>query len=269
MDDEITSEDELKAENELLRLKLEMEHGMPPSDTSNLSPELENEWLSHIYDFENAFKNAGRIKLYDFIGSPSFSKAEALSTGELSSELERLMAILLENNIEIDFAVDYDDMLIYKFITEELFDHEIDNMRVKGMNTHFIYEEFHPNHDYDLRRNGLDFIDHLLGREWKEDSYQFVFADTTVFREKEYDSHGMSGIIITFQEAHKNFEIEEADIIDASFNMDEETGIVSINTSYKAQLKNGDWTSHSGIALINFKYNGYYWAVSGFCLPGL
>jgi len=37
MDNEITSEDELKAENELLRLKLEMEHGMPPSDTSNLA----------------------------------------------------------------------------------------------------------------------------------------------------------------------------------------------------------------------------------------
>jgi hypothetical protein len=269
MEDEITSEDELKAENELLRLKLEMEHGMPPHDSSNLSPELENEWLSHIYDFENAFKNAGRIKVYDFIGSPSFVKAEELLPGQITLELERLTGIMTENNLVLDFAVDYDDMLIYKFITEELFDHEIDNMRVKGMNTHFIYEEFHPNHDYDLRRNGLDFIDHLLGREWKEEFYKYVFADTAVFRDNEYDSHGISNIILAFQEAYQSFEIEEANITDVSFNMDDETGIVSVKTAYKAQLKNGDWISHSGIALINFKYNGYYWAVSEFSLPGL
>jgi len=43
----------------------------------------------------------------------------------------------------------YAPSVIYKFITEELFDHEMDDIMLPGFVHHFIYEEFHPNHEYD------------------------------------------------------------------------------------------------------------------------
>jgi hypothetical protein len=39
---------------------------------------------------------------------------------------------------------------LYRFIAEELFFHEMNNVRVKGMVTCFIYEEFHPNAKLDI-----------------------------------------------------------------------------------------------------------------------
>ena len=48
---EFTPEEELKADNELLKIKLELEHGMQHSD-SNLPPEIENQWLNNIYNYE-------------------------------------------------------------------------------------------------------------------------------------------------------------------------------------------------------------------------
>ena len=41
----LNAEDELKAENNLLKLKLGLEHGMKMSETGNLSPDVENQWL--------------------------------------------------------------------------------------------------------------------------------------------------------------------------------------------------------------------------------
>jgi hypothetical protein len=81
----LSPEDELRAENELLKLKLEMEHGMMHSESAALNPEIENAWLKHIYEFEQQAKEGKRIKVYDAIGRPSFRKADELSPDGISS----------------------------------------------------------------------------------------------------------------------------------------------------------------------------------------
>ena len=49
MDDQTQStDDEIRAQNAVLRLKLEMEHGMKGCQTEGLSPTLENAWLTSI-----------------------------------------------------------------------------------------------------------------------------------------------------------------------------------------------------------------------------
>ena len=60
-------------------------------------------------------------------------------------------ALLAQKNIVVEFTKPRNARFKYRFITEELFEHEMDDVHVKGMFTHFTYEEFHPNHDYDLR----------------------------------------------------------------------------------------------------------------------
>lgn len=47
----------------------------------------------------------------------------------------------------LDFLCDVDDAEAYRFITEELMDEEIDDIRIEGLRHCFIYEEFHPNTD--------------------------------------------------------------------------------------------------------------------------
>jgi len=264
-----SSEDQLQAENELLKLKLEMEHGMTGSETNSLNPTVENEFFKNVWEFENAYKNAKRIKLYDFIKKPAFKKADELTKKEISSELQRLTKIMAKHQVALDCTCEYQDETIYRFITEELFAHEVDDVRVKGMFTHFTYEEFHPNHDYDLRRHADDFISYFLEKEWSEDICKFEMTELVDFNGKQYDAPGISAIILAFQQAHKSFEIKEREITQVNFDVEKEYGSVKTLLNYSALSSDNVTKHYRGEAIFEFRLSYGYWHVTGFSLPGL
>src|SRR5688500_6309194 len=161
--------DDIKAENNLLKIKLQLEHGMLMDETIGLNPGLENQWLKSVYAFEQQLKDAKRIKLYDYIGCPTFIRWDALTHDQISKERQRIELLMENNGVQLDCLCEYDDEIIYKFITEELFQHEMDDMRIAGMTCHFTYEEFYPNHDYNLREHTSRFIKAIFTRPWDEE----------------------------------------------------------------------------------------------------
>src|SRR5689334_8440730 len=102
------SEDEIRSENLLLKLKLEMEHGMQMMDTSALDPQMENQWLTDIYAFEKQFKEAGRIKIYDKIGRPEYKRYDEINKADISSELDGLSDLLKKNQIFLGCICEYE-----------------------------------------------------------------------------------------------------------------------------------------------------------------
>lgn len=52
------TDEELAAENALLRLKLEMEFGMIMDESSQLSPRMANIWLKSVYAFEQTYNDS-------------------------------------------------------------------------------------------------------------------------------------------------------------------------------------------------------------------
>lgn len=269
MENEITPEDELKAENELLKLKLEMEHGMSNMDAKNLSPDAENQWLNYIYNFEKQYKDAERIKVIEFIGNPAYKKVDELAPDDISKELNRLEEIMADNGVEIGFICDYTDEVKYKFITEELFEEETDNIRIDGMRTCFTYEEFHPNHDYDLRRHSEDFLRYLFTRAWNEDCAKYEMTKTIRFQNKEYDGYGISQVILAFQEETRKFEVKETSVNEVSFDMNEFKGNVKIAISYTKYWKDGSIIDYTGVCHLHFESEYGGWSLSEFSLPGL
>ena len=121
----LSNEEKLHAENELLKLKLQAEFGMNNLDTT-LNHEVENQWLKSIYAFEQQFAKNKQCKLYDFINRPAYIKTDELSDEQVSVELNKLVEILQQHGIFLDTICSYDDVVIYKFITEELFEEEIE-----------------------------------------------------------------------------------------------------------------------------------------------
>jgi hypothetical protein len=138
--------DEIRAENALLKLKLDVDHKMEMSDFSGIDPVTENRFLTQVLSFEQHYQNAGTIRLYDFLEQPAFRRLDELADEEIGEELDRLRNIMEGKSIVLDCIESYPDWVIYKFITEELFIHEVDNFSIEGMVRHFIYEEFHPGH---------------------------------------------------------------------------------------------------------------------------
>lgn len=132
--------------NDLKRKELEERYGalFSSPDESKIPSEVEAQWLENIDEFERQFENAARIRLREFVGSPAVRLLADIPPAELEAELNALLDLLAEHAVSVDFLREVDDAEAYRFITEELLDEEIDDIRVPGMVLHFIYEEFHP-----------------------------------------------------------------------------------------------------------------------------
>jgi len=267
-DPQLSREDDLRAENNLLKLKLTLEYGMQMENESTLNPDVENQWLKSVYAFEQQYKDVKRIKVYDYIGCPSYSKWDTLAPADIVKELVRMRSIMAENQVELGCICEYDDATIYRFITEELFEHEMDDMRIPGMTCHFTYEEFHPNHDYDLRRQTNDFVKTIFTRSWNEEFDGIALARKVRFSGKKYDRPGMSEIIRIFQESHTRLHIRKFVICDVAIDDPIESAHVRGNLSLTGRMTPGEKVNYEGKFCLHFVRNDGYWDIDELDLPG-
>lgn len=96
------------------------EFGMQFDDAdSQLGPEAHNEWLDYILEFERQFENASRITVWERIGNPPIEPVENIPLYALEEAVDNLLDLLAEHGIVIDFMGDWNDMVAYRFITDE------------------------------------------------------------------------------------------------------------------------------------------------------
>lgn len=261
--------DAIEAENNLLKVKLQLEHGMRMDHTTELDPELENQWLKSVYAFEQQFTHAKKTKVYDYIGQPPFRKWNTLSAEELRKELQVIQIVMENKGVELDCICEYDDAVIYKFITEELFQQEMDDMRVSGMTCHFIYEEFHPNHDYDLRKQSNEFLEAIFSRPWDSEFNHHLLAPKVLCSGEDHDRSHISAFIKTFQEAHAAFCVRESYVTDVAIDLELARANVKMTVSVTGKMKQGDRIRYEGDCSLEFLRMNDYWSITRFHVPGL
>lgn len=174
-------QENLRMENEILRLKLKAELGAESHSLDNVPTEIENEFLKHILAFEHASAGGMQIKVYDWLEKPDFKLADELNNVQIEKALEEIIGLLTKKQIAIDFCGKYDSRIKYQFITQELFEQQIDEISIPGMFTHFIYEEFHPNHKLDIENRAMEFLSQWFDRGLNEQSWElsdsFILPD--------------------------------------------------------------------------------------------
>jgi hypothetical protein len=155
-------EAQLRLENEIKKLNLEMEGAVFQYMSEDFPLDLEKQFLDTIMGFETQSKNAVYMPLYKFLGEPFFLPFDVLPDEHLEQEFERLNDILQKNGVDLDFLCDYSLETRYRFITEEFLNHEISDMHIPGMINSFIFEEFHPNYEHDLRNDTESFFHAIM-----------------------------------------------------------------------------------------------------------
>ena len=130
------------------RDKLRNEYGMEFEYTdSRLSPEVENEWLDHVLEFERQFEQAKRITARERIGDPPIQLLRDLPLYAVGEAVTTLLELLTAYGVAVDFLGDVDEIEAYRYLTEELLDEEMDDIRIEGMMTHFT----HSTPEYDVQ----------------------------------------------------------------------------------------------------------------------
>lgn len=270
-----THEDHLRAENEVKKLKLEMEFGAQfGTNSSDLPPEIEQQFLDNVLAFEKQYAEREQIKLFDYIGKPDFIPASQLTDKQMVEESLKLCNLLEENGINVSVLAEYPDevRLLYTFVTEELFDHEIDNMRLPGWTLNFIYEEFHPNHPYDIRNRCNEFIDYIF-RDTFPGEERFdkcvISCSDLIYDESDNSEFKrmISPTLSNYFDAFPTRILEEFEII--SLENDEEFGLVKFTITYNVFTETKENLSFSGNGQFVLIQEYGWWMIKKVDMPGL
>ncbi len=265
----------MKIENEFLKIKMKAQYGdgffMVEGDNS-LPPEIENQFLKQMMSFEENFEKAEFISLYEKIGSPQFKKLDDLKPDEITGEITRLTTAMEEHGIMLNINDGpYPDEVIYKFITEELFEQEVEKESLlSGGFWHFSYEEFYPNNKIEIEKNTHEFLQHWFTKDFDEYctelAYHFITADgkaldrTTFFKK-----------VNMFFDSFVAFKNDGYNIDDIKFELhenDEGMGHAEGTLKYDAELENGEIIHYEGPFKLYMQREEKYWSVMYFVMPG-
>lgn len=267
--------EKLRLENEILKLKMQAEYGaMFGQMSGELTPEMEHAFLKNILEFEEQYQNRKMIKVYDLLGQPAYKPFAALSENEVKPELKRLLELMQEKKVQLHVKTKYPAALIYKFITEELFEHETDDMQVEGMTKDFSYEEFHPNHKADIEEGTMEFLKHWFEQSFDEFSVELAtqlvvpLLPNPVFLTKEEVLKKMQLVF----DSYEKFEDCKFALVDIAFQWNDEQG-TGIGHSeggvkYMSILENGEKQFIEGPFKIYFSNQFGMWEIFYFVFPG-
>lgn len=258
--EELSPEENLRAETEILKLKMELETGafFHVSDEHQLPADLEFAWINHIYNYEKLCKEAGTARVYDFIGQPSFKTLDELAPEEVGPALVELLLLMNGKGIDLTFEPDcYPSVTIYKFIIEELFPYEVNRYLGpdEGGCWVFCYEDFHPNHQSDLNRYTFEYLDALLGyHEWNPDFLDYTHDEIVSINGLAMPLINYSNTIVDFHTCYPKSLFEDWDIVHTEINL--ESAIATVFCSLKM-------AGEKEYFEITYRLSNDYWIITG------
>ncbi len=262
-----------RIENEILKIKLKAQYGdaFQSGGMGELPPEIENQFLKNIIGYEEAAENAEYTTVYERLGRPAYKPADELPKAAIADALENLMQLMAQHEMRLDFCDGpYDDVVIYKFITEELFAQEIEKEPIFGNSCNFIYEEFHPNDKAEITKNTHEFIRHWMSREFNEYSMElapdFAIADGRLMTKFE----GIKKMNIFF-ESFSAFKDDGYNIYDINFELHDDDrgfGFSEGMIKYDAVMESGEILHYEGPYKFYMQRENRYWRIFYFIMPG-
>ena len=115
----------------------------------NFKVEDDSEFLNEMKEFEKQHEGSKIVNVYKLIGKPSFKKFTELDKDTLKTEYQKFLTLLDTRNIIVHFKNDYPIKEKYRFVTEEIFSQDAEDVKGTNLHVNFIYEDFHPDMDED------------------------------------------------------------------------------------------------------------------------
>ena len=266
-------EENINIENEFLKIKLKVQFGdnFFMGGNGELPPEIENQFLKSLISFEENYKDAEFTTIYEKMGSPNFVPAAQLKPHQFNTALQNMHTLLNENHLRLDICDGpYPEELIYTFITEELFNHEIELEDMVGGTRIFIYEEFHPNNRAEIERNTHDFLGNWFGKTFNEYSselaYQFINASG-----EQLDRDELFAKTNLFFDSFEAFENDGYNIDEIKFDLlpdGKGMGHAEGFLKYDAIMENRESLHFEAPFKLYMQREGKYWSIFYFVMPG-
>ncbi|MBI1193748.1 MAG: hypothetical protein GC205_11330 [Bacteroidetes bacterium] len=257
-----------QAENEIAKLRLAARFGTVLTGSQDLPGGLEARWLGQLEAVESKFAEATRTTVAAYLGNPKYPRESRLSDRKLSTELQRLSLQLEEAGIEVTTLYRVPPREFYRYLTEELMEETIENIRMEGINQQFVFEDFYPNEEFEVEHTVVEFFDMLFGK------YYAMLESIMYLPEGELgDSPEMSAMVDRLCDFTDSF--DEIELLD--FELEEITMLGSKRAQARVRVSyigypnaRGKGFTFSGPAHFTLHLDQYdYWAIEKVQMPGV
>ncbi len=265
--------DNLRMENEIKKIKLSLEHGMDLSDqlsAAELPPKVESELLDYISLFEEQFSSRKMILINDLLGRPELKPVADIPDNEIKDELLRVQQLLTDKSISLETVNPVDDRELYRFITEELIQFETNDIHIEGLIHCYIYEEYYPNHEADVKDACTNFFNKALDKN-EEINLSLLGVDNAATNTESTSDIELQIAKLTFlRDAFEGFVINNIAISNVQL-LDENT-VAALNGTIDyigAIEKSVDTVAFNGEFKMNLHRRDQVWRIISFEFPGI
>lgn len=262
-------EEQLRIENDILKLKIQAELGGDFEGEANLPPDVENTFLKNVLEFEHKQANAPLKTLFEILDRPFYIPQNELNDEEITSSLEDIESLMVKKGIVVDYATEYPARIKYQFITEELFSKEAADIDIPGMTMHYIYEEFHPNHTLDIESLTESFFNKWINKSFDEQSvelaHDMILEDGSLL-----PSNDLIANMRLIFDSYDQFKNASYSVDTISYEMHEGgtgLGFSEGVVEYIAVLESGEEQLYKGDFKLLMQYDGV-WSIFFFHWPG-
>lgn len=270
--DKLSIEEKLKAENELLKIKMMLENGAKFGEGGEkASPEIENEFLNYIKAFERQAANPKYIKLYDKLRRPvHFIPVAEIPDNEIEGAWESLSDYMRNYGISLDvFSPNVSARELCRFTTEELFNEQMNDMDVPGMMSCYTYDDFYPDPYFDNTQAATeDCIKCILEKMPMKWTPHFRCNNLRLNNHFSLKEEELKIVVNRYKETFDNIEIVELEATDCTVD-GSECQVVGI---YKVAATSANVTIHlSGNWYVDFEKDDdfSYWYIYSVKIEGI
>jgi len=261
----MNEEERLKAENDFLKMKMMLERGAEFERTeegNELPADIENQFLRNIMEFEKQFDQRKVTTVYDKIGKPAqFKPVNEIPDEAMEDAWNALHDYLQQHGVDLSVSSPkVTARELYRFTTEELFEHEIDDINMPGMISGFIYDEFYPDYEYDNTRYALDDCIKLILKKDTVDYMPNLSKRITLNDHKELKEEAFKSLINQFKAAFDDIVLHEAEA--EGCTIEETTCTVKGKYSASGFISSDklDWTGEWTV-IFHFDDDMGYWEI--------
>jgi hypothetical protein len=270
-------EEEMRLENELMKLRLQAEYGaiFPDAKTTEADPGPEYAFLKRVLSLHQRLANTPPRPLREILDFSRFPDADSLDDElELNEALWDALDYLEDENVMVDFDYSYPDRTMYEFITRELPELEVIGKPTEDELVCILYEAFHPNIRADLEDFADEFFEALLSGEIQ--TYPTLYFSihqlpAQLLYGTEDELHALiARFLDCFDITDWNVEILEihSELKSGDGNPDEHAAVITGSLRYATALSDNTTHTISGDFRLNLEQSGKLWYAVDFQLPG-